>query len=298
MLAAEPGLAVDPVAATLHQFATDASVEVTPKVALASDARAVLRPGRQVYLTHLQGATIATRAEACAALATAGLRPTPHVAAREAHDSGTLERDVATLIKAGATGVLLIGGGGAKTGEFDSAEAALESGALERAGVTRIGLAGHPEGHPHVDDAALFAALERKLALTDAFATDVWIVTQFVFDAAPLLSWLGALRRRGITHRVRVGLSGPASPTTLLSYALRCGVGPSLKVLKSRPSLAAKMRRRWRPDALAHHVARAAAERPELAIEGLHIFPFGGLDAASEWLKDVAEPSHSMKHPA
>lgn len=289
--------AATPVAATLGAFAAAASVEVTPRAARRDVLAGGLRPGTEVFLTHLPGAAIAERASACAEIAAAGMRPVPHVAAREAASAAALDRDIAALLDSGADGVMLIGGGGTVRGPFPDAEALLRSGVLARRGVGRIVLAGHPEGHPQVADPALDTALARKVALACAFAGEVRIVTQFVFDDAPLVPWLERQRAGGIAVPVRIGLSGPASPATLLTYALKCGVGPSLKALQNRPSLAARMRRRWSPDALAARVAETAAARPDLAIAGLHLFPFGGLAASAEWLEATTRAGMNADTP-
>lgn len=288
MYAAETTSVAVPSATLVGALAADASIEVTPKAARTDDLRNVLRAGSDVYVTHLPDDTIDTRVRACAAILAAGMNPVPHVAARAAVNEAALAREVAALVDAGAVGIMLIGGGGAKKGPFSEALAVLETGVLESLGVQRVGLAGHPEGHPHVSEAILFDALKKKLAIAESFATDVRIVSQFVFEAAPLLSWVTALRSHGITAGVRVGLSGPASPATLLSYALRCGIGPSLKTLQNKPSLASYVTRRWRPDALASAIAEAASARPHLGIDGLHIFPFGGLKAAGQWLDEAS----------
>lgn len=285
---AEYDAAGDAAARILRRFAADASVEATPRAALGTDVRAVLRPGMRVYMTHLPGAPFEERRAACAALAAAGMRPVPHVAAREAPSLAALEAELGHLLDAGADAVMLIGGGGAPVGPFEDAATLLESGALQRAGVRRIGLAAHPEGHPAADAAVLRHSLSHKLALARAFADEVWLVTQFAFEAAPVVAWLDRLRAEGEGVPVRLGLSGPASPRTLLAYALRCGVGPSLKALQARPSLAARMSRRWSPDALAARLAAEAAARPALAVAGLHVFPFGGLEAAANWLAETA----------
>lgn len=283
--------------AALAALAADASVEATPRAARTDDLRALFAQGSDVFVTHLPGARIEARTAACAAIANAGMNPVPHVAAKEAPSAAVLEADVSALMKAGASAVMLIGGGGDRAGAFADAGALLESGILQNLGVRRLRIAGHPEGHPHVDDGTLERALIHKLSLARAFADDVKIVTQFVFDAAPLVAWLERLRDAGVTVPVRVGLAGPASPATLLAYALRCGVGPSLKTLQSRPSLTARLRRRWRPDALAAAVADVAASRPELGIDGIHLFPFGGLAASGQWLDEVARRAGPRAHP-
>jgi methylenetetrahydrofolate reductase (NADPH) len=273
---------------TLRRLAARASVEATPRAILKDGPPPSLRRGTRVYIPHLPGAAFADRRAACAALAAAGMRPVAHVAAREVESAAALEREASALLDAGVDGILLIGGSGDRARVFPDVLTLLESGALQRAGVRRLGLAGHPDGHPEVDTARIEAALDAKLALAGTFADEVWIVTQFVFDAAPAIAWLKGLRARGVRAPVRIGLSGPASPRTVLSYALRCGVGPSLRVLRSRPDLAAYMTSRWRPDGIAGGLAGAQADRPDLGIEALHLFAFGGLPAAADWLADRA----------
>ena len=57
------------------------------------------------------------------------------------------------------------------------------------------------------------------------------MVTQFGFDAEPILRWVGALRARDIFCPVRIGVAGPATVATLAKYAVRCGIGSSLRAL-------------------------------------------------------------------
>jgi methylenetetrahydrofolate reductase (NADPH) len=62
---------------------------------------------------------------------------------------------------------------------------------------------------------------------------DFAVVTQFSFDAEPVLAWLEQVRKAGIHALVRVGVPGPASVKRLLAFAARCGVGASTKVMKN-----------------------------------------------------------------
>jgi methylenetetrahydrofolate reductase (NADPH) len=284
MIVTRSGGAAPAAAGTLRSLAAAASVEATPRAARAADLRRLLPPGMRVHVPHLPGAPIEERRAACAVITAAGLRPVPHVSAREAPSAAALDDDLAALAEAGAEAFMLIGGGGAQQGPFGEAEALIESGALQRRGVRRLAFAAHPEGHPEADEATLMRSLARKLDLVRDFADEVWLVTQFVFEAAPAIAWLERLRAEGVTEPVRLGLTGPASPRTLLLYAMRCGIGPSLKALQGRPSLAGWMARRWQPDALARDLAAEVAAQPHLGVEGLHLFPFGGLDSAADWL--------------
>jgi len=274
----------------LSTLAATASIEVTPRGSDTGHLRAALESGTEVFITHLPGARTADRVAAVKAVQAAGMRPVPHVAARDAVSVAGFEADLTALCEAGAWGILLIGGGGGAKGPFKDASAALESGALGRCQVPRIALGGHPEGHPHADDPTLDRVLAHKVSLAAEVAEEVRIITQFVFEVEPVASWLERLRGAGVCAPVRVGLAGPATPGTLLRYAISCGVGPSMKALQSRPGMMTKMRR-WRPDDLARSVAELSAARPELGIAGLHLYPFGGLSASAEWLEEARQVS-------
>ena len=76
------------------------------------------------------------------------------------------------------------------------------------------------------------AGLPRKLAAAKARGLDAYLVGQFAFDAAPIVSLARRLREAGIDAPYRVGIAGPAKRTTLIKYALMCGVGPSLRALR------------------------------------------------------------------
>jgi methylenetetrahydrofolate reductase (NADPH) len=105
-------------------------------------------------------------------------------------------------------------------------------------GFARLDIAGHPEGNRDIDPdggmAHSIAALREKQDFARDTGCQMGIVTQFAFDAAPVVTWMARLRDAGITLPVHLGLAGPAKLQTLLKYAIACGVGPSLSVLQKR----------------------------------------------------------------
>ncbi len=107
-------------------------------------------------------------------------------------------------------------------------------------------------------------------------------MTQFCFEAQPILDWIGDLRRRGIDAPIRVGLAGPASITTLMKYALRCGVGNSMRALGLRGAAIARILTEASPERV---IDGLAAADPALAIDGLHFFCFGGFARTAEWAR-------------
>ena len=60
-------------------------------------------------------------------------------------------------------------------------------------------------------------------------------LTQFFFEAQPFLEWVAASRAAGTRARLVGGLAGPAGIATLFKFAIRCGVGPSIRALGARP---------------------------------------------------------------
>jgi methylenetetrahydrofolate reductase (NADPH) len=45
--------------------------------------------------------------------------------------------------------------------------------------------------------------------------------------------------------------------------------------------------RLWRPDQLAEGIARSTIDDPGSLIQGLHLFPFGGVERSARWLAEL-----------
>ena len=71
-------------------------------------------------------------------------------------------------------------------------------------------------------------ALALKQKFADSTDADTAIVTQFAFEAGPIIQWVDRLAAEGIKMPVHIGIAGPAKLQTLLKFAISCGVGPSL----------------------------------------------------------------------
>ena len=117
---------------------------------------------------------------------------------------------------------------------------------------------------------------------------DVSLVTQFGFDAAPILRWIAAARERDIVCPVRIGIAGPATIATLAKFAVRCGIGESLRALARGHTAFARILAETGPDALVDAVA--ADEDPRCPIDGLHILTFGGVRRTAEWIQATTQP--------
>lgn len=137
-----------------------------------------------------------------------------------------LQAFVARLVdEAGVTRCFVIAGDpSTPKGPFADSLSLIDTGVFERAGIRTIGVAGHPEGHPIMHTAEQWDVLERKCRSIEERGMAAVIVTQFGFDADMVVTWVEALRARGMTHPVRVGVPGPASVarTCTLCGKLRC----------------------------------------------------------------------------
>jgi methylenetetrahydrofolate reductase (NADPH) len=274
------------IAGTLRNY----SIEVHPGDTKALDAaQARLRPGTEVFLTWIPGTNPMDMVGVARQLRLAGLMPVPHIGARHIESTTQLEQFAARLAReAGVDRILLIGGERAQpAGPYDSSLALMQAGILQNEGIIRIAVAGFPEGNPNIPDSVLHEALTAKVKFAARAGLQLSIVTQFCFAAQPIVAWLRRIRSEGIDNPVRVGLAGPASATTLVRYALRCGIGNSLHLLTEHPSFA-KLLTDKGPTPIVRDLAVHAADGRNgslpLGIAGLHFFVFGGFHRTVDWI--------------
>lgn len=260
------------------------SIELSPRDELAGEKlRDLLDAGTKVFVNSPPSAAYTDIVGAVARLQRAGFTAVPHVVAR--HLAGFTEatdflRRLAD--EAGITQVLLLGGDTPRpVGPFDSALALLATGVVEHYGITSVAFAGYPEGHPQIDSGALHAALLAKLEIARRRGLATSLVTQFGFESGPIQRWIAARRAEGIACPIRIGLAGPATVATLAKYAVRCGIGASLRALSHGHAAIARILAEAKPDALID--ALVAGEDQAAPIDGLHIFTFGGARRTAAW---------------
>jgi methylenetetrahydrofolate reductase (NADPH) len=271
-------------------LARGASVEMTwhDRAHLAA-CRALLAPGTLMYVSHIPGQSWQQTLETCVAVRAAGLEPVPHVPVRELVDEVALEQLVARLAgDAGVHRLLLIAGDRAEPlGPLAHTIDVLASDLLWRNAIRHVTVAAHPEGHPRIADADLRRAEREKIACAAERGIDLTFLTQFFFEAAPFIEWARGLRNAGVRARIVAGLSGPARLATLFKYALRCGVGPSIRALGARPGSFAALVGERGPETVVRVIARAA-NKDRLEPIGIHLYSFGGLERSCAWIDAVA----------
>jgi methylenetetrahydrofolate reductase (NADPH) len=212
-------------------------------------------------------------------LARHGYDASPHLAARLVRDSAHLDGIVAQLAEARVASVFVVGGDGpSAVGPYPDALSLLR--ALDSRGhhFLRIGIAGYPEGHGHIEDALIEHALREKAP----YAT--YLVTQLCFRSATTTTWARRILTDGVQLPVRVGLPGAVSRQKLVRIAGGLGLGQSARFLQKQSSLL------WRfllpggfsPDRLVDQFAGRLG-RPDARVQGLHVFTFNELAATEAW---------------
>ena len=260
------------------------SVELSPRDEFAGEQlRELFDPGTMVFVNSPPSATYNDIVAACARLQRAGFVAVPHVVARQLAGFTEANDFLRRVVQeADATQVLLLGGDTPRpVGPFHSALAVLSTGAVERQGIATVAFAGYPEGHPQIDSGTLHAALLVKLEIARQRGLATSVVTQFGFEAQPIQRWIAARRAEGIACPIRIGLAGPATVATLAKYAVRCGIGASLRALAHGHAAIARILTETNPDALID--ALVSGEDPAAPIDGLHIFTFGGARRTAAW---------------
>ena len=161
----------------------------------------------------------------------------------------------------------------------------LETGLIQKRGIKTIRIGCYPEGHPKIPENVLDDARAAKLALAERDGLDVTLVSQFVFEAEPIVAFAKRIRAQGVKAPFRVGVAGPADRGLLMKYALICGIGNSLRVLKGRAGLALSTLTGETPEDVVRGVGEAQAADPSLGMSGIHFFTFGSLAKSAQWAK-------------
>jgi len=285
MTAIRSALAPADEAARIAAFAGAFTLEATRPSAADIAALAVLERGTRIYLSAVPNRPAEESVAAAVRVRAAGMDPVPHVAVRNFPSHAAVDDFLARLNgEAAVDKVLVIAGDRAESGPLRSAHDVIATGALQRRGIRTIGIAGYPHGHPAIGDEALTRALADKIAAAEAGGLAVEIVTQFCFEAGPILDFIAKVRSSGFGHPVRIGLAGPTSFTALMRYAARCGVRTSAQAMARRSGLMRQMFAMSTPDDIVRSLAQAAP-----AAVALHYFSFGGIPAAARWARAVAD---------
>lgn len=259
--------------------------EVIPLPGTEEEVARHLPPGARVTVTSSPRQGQHATVDLARALSVRGIDAIPHLAARAIHGERELAEILGSLSEAGVMEVFVIAGDAAQpAGDFAGSLDLLSAiSRLDQPFV--VGVGGHPEGHPFLDE----ASAHRELAQKSLHAS--YLVTQMCFEAAPLLAWVRQLRQQGIELPVRPGVAAPVGLRRLLRIGTRVGVGPSLRMLSAQSTGFRHLVSpgTWSPDALLDDLADAYAD-PEYGLDGVHVYTFNALAETARWW-------HASKRP-
>ncbi len=267
-----------------------ARYEVMPTPSITEAVLEHVPPTLTVTVTAAPSKGLAATLDTSVALATAGYRVVPHLAARMVTGRAELEDVVARLTEAGVTAVFVPGGDAdPPAGDYASALDLLQDLAALEHPFTHVGITGYPESHPSIDDDVTVQSMWDKRR----YATHV--VSNMTFDAEHLGTWTERVRRRGVTLPILVGVPGPVDRTKLLGMATKIGVGESLRFLRKQKSVFARIASPgFSTDRFVSRVAALAAN-PALDIEGLHVFTFNQVAVIESWRRRMLDEAVSAR---
>jgi methylenetetrahydrofolate reductase (NADPH) len=282
-----------PVNPQLEAFLQEYSIEVMPRTAgKVENFRDLLPAGTRVYIAHIDGTPIEDMVATAARLARDGYNVMPHFPARSIRNKAMLADWIARYQgEAGVNQALLLGGGiGTPSGDFDSSMQMMETGLFDQAGFTRLHIAGHPEGNRDIDpdgsDRMVMEALRWKQDFANRTDANMAMATQFAFEAGPVIAWANRLTAEGIHLPIHIGIAGPAKLQTLIRFAIACGVGASMSVLQKRAKDVTKLLLPFTPDTILKELAAHKAANPDFNITHVHFFPLGGIKTNAQWAID------------
>lgn len=270
------------------QLVDDFSLEMTGKdIPGLTEAKDSIPQGTKVNVTFLGNEDLEMRVAAAKAVRELGFVPVPHISARRLASQAQLEEFLGRLQEVGATEHVFSVGGDPATpeGPYPDSLSVIRSGILQKYGVREVSIAGYPEGHPDIADDVLWRHLEDKSAALKEQGLDAVILTQFAFDTDPVMSWIDAVRAKGIDTQIRVGTPGPAGIKRLLGFARRFGVGANAMIVKKYGFSLTNLMGTAGPDRFVTDLSTLLAEDADAGRVGLHFYTFGGLLATSDWVR-------------
>ena len=284
---------VSPQAAALVE---SFSLEMTGKdVPGLHEARDTIPAGTKINVTFLGNEDLEMRVAAAKAVKDLGFVPVPHISARRLESQAQLEEFLDRLQQVGATEhVFAVGGDPAEpAGPYPDSLAVIRSGLLQKYGAREVSIAGYPEGHPDIADDVLWRHLDEKALALAQQGLDAVVLTQFAFDTDPVVSWIDAVRERGIDAQIRIGTPGPAGIKRLLGFARRFGIGANAMIVKKYGFSLTNLMGTAGPDRFVADLAGRLASDERSGDVRLHLYTFGGLLPTAVWAREFVAAQSS-----
>jgi methylenetetrahydrofolate reductase (NADPH) len=270
--------------ATMVRLLENARYEVLPTASAEATVLEHVDVGTTITVTASPSKGLEPTLALAERLTAHGYTAVPHLAARMVRDRVELEEICARLTGRGIDRVFVPGGDADPPGAYPDALSMLED--LKELGSPfgHVGITGYPESHPTISDDLTIQSMWDKRR----FATHV--VSNLTFDPEVLATWVGRMRKRGITMPLLLGIPGPVDRTKLLTMATKIGVGESTRFLAKNKGTFARLAAPggFTGERFLEKVAPALAP-PEMLVEGLHVFTFNQVAATVEWRRNLLE---------
>lgn len=246
-----------------------------------------LAPGTSIFIPSPEGTSSAELVKAAERVRTAGFNPVPHIAARRLASRADATEFLSRLHEAARVEQILLIAGDiiASDGPYKDCSSFLRDDLLRDHGIVQAGLAGFPEGHPHLNPGQAMQTLELKVQYLEAQGIKPFIVTQFCFSPQRVLAYCASLARAFPTLGLQVGIAGPTDPLKLLRYARLCGVSASRRALSQLGTGIARLALHTDPGPLVEAIATQRTQGRLGNVSGIHVFGFGGAISTAEWIR-------------
>jgi methylenetetrahydrofolate reductase (NADPH) len=210
-----------------------------------------------------------------------GFSVVPHVAARLVADQEHLREIVDRLGEIGVREIFVIAGDArVAQGKFEGAHDLLVALAEMKHDLDEIGISGYPESHPFISDEATIQTMFDK----EPHAS--YIVSQLCLDPGVITWWIGAVRERGVSLPIYVGIPGVTPRRKLVQISGRIGVGDSVRFLRKQGGVVTRLLLRGSigPGYLLEGLS------PQIAkIAGFHVYTFNELHGTEQWRQETLE---------
>ena len=273
----------------VKKFLNTYSIETTPNVyAKYGGFTDFLDKNHDVYITYLPDENSKNVIDTAKKLKHEGYEVIPHLPARTILNESELEKYIGALAnESGCTKILIIGGGGNQAGNVSSTMDVLKSDLLSKFNYKFVGVAGHPEGSPDISNQNLDLAINEKNDFAKNVDFQMYIATQFFFEAKSLIDWEKHLTALGNSLPIHAGIPGPASIKTLINYARSCGIGNSLRFVSKQAFNLTKLATLSTPDKLIYDLANYIHSNQSSNLENIHFYAFGGMKKTADWLNQL-----------
>jgi methylenetetrahydrofolate reductase (NADPH) len=208
-------------------------------------------------------------------LAASGYQVVPHLSARLVRDAAHLDEIVARMDAAGVHEAFVPAGDATEPGQFPDAASLLR--ALQSTHFTELGITGYPESHHFISDETTISAMFEKAPMA------TYIVSQICFDPKTIEWWVGAVRERGTTLPIWIGIPGIVDNRKLLRISMKIGLGESARFLRAHRAWVRRLiTRTFSPDGLMRPLGPLLQD-PAANIAGLHVYTFNELEKTERW---------------